>query len=680
PPNPPTLTHTITINLQVAGVHTPQTTVTVNDGSNVTIPFTMDAGWTNFTINGVAASLNYALTNVKTDLTLNASATAPVVTHTITINTGTGVHTPSNSVTVNHGSNVSIPFTLDANYTNLVVTGGNGTLTGLTYALTNVTADLTLNASATAPANTHTVTINAGPGIRVPNTTITVNDGSTVQFIFTLDIGYRDPVASGLGSSCYFLSIRNYNCTSDPIHQDGQITLTATVDDRYALQYIRSSDNVLFTNEFNTKPITIEVRAAGANFTLYAEYNAATFGTLPYAIVKEQLYDDGTHGDVTAGDGVYTKTFTLTPPAVTRFHDHTAEWMRLDVFAYDSGGNKVNSIIDMATNINIGVIDPSQTVGNALVATNVYASTNSVNVVVPGLSDGPVSSSTITKTLYQVYPDDFDMAVLVYVGNTRAFNGFTGNWPHTDLVKITETGLGIAPQDLTAEYGSAGKLQSVLSLDNDIVGMSFIHEFGHRWSFFLNDVRLKLTDISGVHVATPTTLVGQHTSGYFLAEQPGGDFLVTSAPDAGFNLGNKFSDWELYFMGFRSPADVAAERFVLNSSVPQSPGTIVPRASTDLIPVIGPSGSQSLEGIYGVRTPVASVSQHNFKVLFVAVSDRPLTLAETSMINRDAVYYGSQIEGRDILYDWMPDFRTMPTFWSATKYLGLLDTSVPAPK
>jgi hypothetical protein len=269
---------------------------------------------------------------------------------------------------------------------------------------------------------------------------------------------------------------------------------------------------------------------------------------------------------------------------------------------------------------------------------------------------------------------------MVYVGNTRANNGFVGNWPHTDLVKITETGLGIATQDLTAEYGSAGKLQSVISLDNDIVGFSFLHEFSHRWAFFLNDPRLKLTDSSGVHVASPTTLVGQQTSGYYLSEQAGGDFLVTYAPDAGFNLGNKYSDWELYLMGYKSPAVVGSERFVLNPAIPQSNGTIIPRANTDLIPVSGPSGSQSLEGIYGVRTPDAAVSQHNFRVLFVAVSDRPLTLAETSIINRNAVYYGSQVEGRDILYDWMPNYRTMPTFWSATKYLGIMDTTVPVPK
>jgi len=680
-PNPTTYTVTA-----VAGAGTTITPAALTVQSGQTASFTVGllSGYSNLVVTGGGGSLSgttYTTGPITANTTVTASATL-IPTHTITINVGAGVHTPTTPLTVADGGSVTIPFTLDAGYTNLVVTGGSGTLTGLTYALTNVTADVTLNASATAPANTHTVTINAGPGIHVPSTTITVNDGSTVQFIFTLDIGYRDPVASGLGSNCYLLSVRNYNCTSDPIHQDGQISLTASVDNRYALQYIRSSDNVLFTTEFNSKPITFEVRAAGSGFTPYIEYNASSFGTLPYAIVKEQLYDDGTHGDKTVGDGIYTTTITLTPPLppATRYHDHTVDWIRLDVFAYDSGGNRVNSIIDMGTDINIGVIDPVQTWGSTLVTTNLYAATNSVNIVVPGLGDGVVQVRDLSNTIYQVYPDVFDSIVLVYVGNTRAFNGFVGNWPHCNRVKVFESGLGIGVEDDTASYGSGGKLQSVLSLDNDIATSSFLHEFSHRWTFYLSDPRLKLTDGSAVHELTPSTLVGQMGNGYYLSEQGSGDFLVDYRPDAGFNGGNKFADWELYLMGYLAPASVGPERFVLNASVPQSYGTIIPRASTDLIPISGASGSQSVEGIYGVRTPVAADSQHNFRVLFVAVSDRPLTLAETSMINRNAIYYSSQIEGRDILIPWNPGFRTMPTFWSATKYMGILDTTVPLPK
>jgi hypothetical protein len=677
------VTHTITINLGT-GVHTPTNPITVTEGGNVTIPFTLDTGFTNLVVTGgtgTLTGLNYTLTNVTANVTLNASATAPPVTHTITITLGTGVHTPTNPITVTEGGNVTIPFTLDPGYTSLVVTGGMGTLTGLDYTLTNVTANVTLTASATAPpAGTHIVTINAGPGILVPSTTLTIADGATVNFIFTLDVGYRDPVASGMGSGCYLQSARNYICYSAPVTANGVISITAPVDNQYALQYIRCSDNALFVADFTTKPITVSARVGGSGFTVYAVYNASTFGTLPYAMVKQQLYDDGTHGDVTAGDGIYTATFTLTPPPYTRYHDHSVEWMRVDVFAYDASGNQLTSIIDMGTNINIGVIDPAYSAGSAQVASGVYASTNAVNVIIPNLGSSVIPSSTITKMIYQVYPDSFDAIAINYMGNTRAYNGFTGNWPHTDLVKITETGLGIATQDITALYGSAGKLQTVTSLDNDIVGFSFIHEFGHRWCWFLGKTALNLTDISGVHTASPTTIVGQMGNGLFLTEQASGDFIVTNPPDSGFNLGNKFHDWELYLMGFLPPTAPLPERFVLNPSVPQSYGTTIPRASTDLISISGAPGSHTVEGIYGVRSPVAASSQHAFKVLFVAVSDRPLTLAEMSMVNRNAVYYASQIEGRDVIYPSLPDYRTMPTFWSATKYLGTMDTTVPAPK
>ena len=144
-------------------------------------------------------------------------------------------------------------------------------------------------------------------------------------------------------------------------------------------------------------------------------------------------------------------------------------------------------------------------------------------------------------------------------------------------------------------------------------------------------------------------------------------------------MGNKYADWELYLMGFLDPSVVGPERFVLDPNVPQSYGTIIPSASTNLIPISGAPGSPSVVGIYGDRLPVAANSQHAFKVLFVAVSERPLTPAETSMVNRDAVYFGSQVEGRDPIVSWIPQYVSMPTFWSATKYLGTMDTTVPSP-
>ena len=673
----PVVAHTVSVTL-ATGVHTPSTSITVNDGGSVTIPFTLDANYTNLVVsgsNGTLSGLTYTLTNVTADVTLTASATAPPpppVTHTITIVTGTGVHTPANVLTVNNGSNVSIPFTLDANYTNLVVSGSNGTLSGLTYTLTNVTADVTLTASATAPPPTHTVTIVAGKGILpLQNSSLSVTDGGTVSFVYTIDLGYRDPVVTGLGSTTYLQSVRNYVCSSAPVYQDGQIDISATVDDRYALQYIRSSDNVLFSNEFNTKPITLEVRATGTGFTIYAEYLA----------VKEQLYDDGSHGDRLAGDGIYTTVLTLSSPLPSplRYHDHTVDWMRLDIYAYDANGSRLLSVVDMSTDINIGIVDVAQTAASTLVSNDIYAAPNMLNVVIPTLCDGNNHELEVLQKIYQLYPDMFDSIALLFVGNTRAYNGFTGNWPHTERVKVIETGLGIAPEDLTSYYGSAGQLQSVISLDNDIAGFSFLHEFAHRWGFYLNDSRLKLSDGSNVHITAPTTLLGQLSTGYYLAEQSNGDFLVTDGPDGSFSPGNKYADWELYLMGYLDPPVVGAERFVLDPTVVQSYGTIIPRASTDLIPLGGIPGSRSVVGIYGTRVPDAAGSQHAFKVLFVAVSDRPLTLAETSLVNRDATYFASHIEGRDPLTTWRTDLVSMPTFWSATKYLGTMDTTVPSP-
>ncbi len=682
PPPPPAKTHTVTIILG-AGVHTPSTTLTVNDGADITIPFTLDANYSNLAVtggNGTLVGLNYTLTKVSANVALNATATLTVVTHTVTIILGAGVHTPSTTVSVNDGSNVAIPFTLDAGYTNFMV---NGVAASLNYVLTNVTADVTLNATATAPAVTHTVQVVAGTGILpLTQTSYVVNDGNTLTFNFKIDMGYRDPVVSGLGSTCSLYEVRIYQCTTAAITADGAITISATVDNRYALQYIRTSDNVLFANEFNTKPITVEARLTGTNFTPYIEYNAAALGTYPSTLVKQQLFDDGTHGDRVAGDGIYTAIVTLLPPAPSplRYHSHTADWIRLDIQAYGGNGNQLTSVVPMGTNVNIGIIDPTQVSSSVQLPSGMYAGTNMINIVIPNLSDGFDHEQEVMQQVYSVYSDGFDAVALLYVGNTRAYNGFVGNWPHSDIVKITESGLGVALRDLTSTYGSAGKLQTIVSLDYDISASTFLHEFSHRWGFYLNDARLKLADSSGFHERAPSTLVGQLGGGYYLQQQSNGDFLVTDRPDADFSVGDKYADWELYLMGFLDPASVGPERFVLDATVPQSYGTIIPSASTTLVPIAGASGSSSVVGIYGTRVPDVAGSQHTFKVLFVAVSERPLTSAETSLVNRDAVYYGSQVEGQDLLYPTNTQMHTMPTFWSATKYMGSMDTTVPAPK
>jgi len=671
----PVVTHTITIATGT-GVHTPSAAVSVADGGSVTIPFTLDAGYTNLVVtggNGTLSGLSYTVTNVTANVTLNASATAPVVTHTITIATGTGVHTPSASVSVADGGSVTIPFTLDAGYTNLVVAGGTGTLSGLTYTLSNIKADVALTASATAPL-THTLTIIANAGILKTSATMTVNDGAIATFPFVLDIGYMTPTAVGLNSKVLFQGGRDYNCQTDPVLQDATITLSAVVDNQYALAYIRTDHNALFSTEFNTTPVTMEVRAGGTGFTLYAEYNAALLG-LPNSVVKQQLYDDGTHGDKIAGDGIYTAVITFPPasPSIFRYHSNTVGSIRVDVFAYDAGGNQLTSTIPMGTNVNIGVILSAQSVGSNAVASNVYAAPNMLNVVVPTLSDGEDYQQAIVKQVLALYPDVFDSIVLQYVGMTRAYNYTVGNWPYDTNVKVTETGLGTPTLDNTASYGSAGKLQSVVSLDNEIEAGAFMHEFGHRWCFYLNDPSLKLTDGSNFHVASPTTLIGMMGNTDYLSLQSSGDYLVAQRSSSQIYLDTTYADWELYLMGFLDPSVVGPERFVLDPTVVTTLGSVIPAAKTNLIPISGAPGSQSVVGIYGDRIPTAANSQHAFRVLFVAVSERPLTLAETSIVNRDATYYGSK-------ESWSTTSYAPPTFWSATKNLGTMDTTVPLPK
>jgi hypothetical protein len=73
-----------------------------------------------------------------------------------------------------------------------------------------------------------------------------------------------------------------------------------------------------------------------------------------YGMGVQQMYDDGTHGDVTAGDGVYTLATTLPSTTVTGFI------YPADATVSDSNGNSYTG----TTPLNVGGVNNGPTVGN----------------------------------------------------------------------------------------------------------------------------------------------------------------------------------------------------------------------------------------------------------------------------------------------------------------------------
>jgi hypothetical protein len=239
-------------------------------------------------------------------------------------------------------------------------------------------------------------------------------------------------------------------------------------------------------------------------------------------------------------------------------------------------------------------------------------------------------------------------------------------------VKNIVSGINDLLFDSSSGWGSNGILLSVeYLLPDDTIGQVFLHEFGHSACFLLNLPELNLTASEGDHVDM-TGPVGQMGGNYLLVEQTSGDFMITR-PDPFDYTSRKFSNLELYLLGFAPPSAVAPMRFALGlNSIDLMPGkTIIPATSTTLVTI------DDIVRVYGARTPAFADSQKSLRAVWVGVSETPMTPAEVALLNRIAIFYASDAVGGDIDTLGLGPVRSMLSFKAATSGVGTLITVLP---
>jgi len=209
------------------------------------------------------------------------------------------------------------------------------------------------------------------------------------------------------------------------------------------------------------------------------------------------------------------------------------------------------------------------------------------------------------RRFYRAYGDVFDQLV---VYTTRPMNPLGGSFAFELNIKNQTRGIGVEIVDSTAEWGSAGRLQSVVFMDSlepyrEVDGFEILgHEVSHRWL-----ARLRFRDAAGT---TSTRLLGGdllHWS-FFLdsdASLIGGNEIAEVT--GGFetvDFARRYSALDQYAMGLRGPEEVppffiveGADRFRPNrgyksSSSPEAGVRFSGRRTTvtiaDVIAALGP--------------------------------------------------------------------------------------------
>ena len=260
--------------------------------------------------------------------------------------------------------------------------------------------------------------------------------------------------------------------------------------------------------------------------------------------VDLEMRDDGTDGDRTAGDSVYT--VAIQASLITQGLQAD------DVFRRFIGFLKVfqNTSVVFRGNIFAEIItDQIPRLPITSLAADAQRTTHVVNLVDSDFVTGVNSDVTrITKRFYQLAGDDYDFLNIVYI-STRFQNR------HHFATKNQVQGIGLSVFNNTATYGSSGKLSGIsvfpISSVFDGADHGYQHELGHQWINFMN-----IPPLAGGIPHWPISSMASGIMGFSIPPTgQGGEYscLLTTEP-GGIRLTPRngppvFTDLDLYLMG-----------------------------------------------------------------------------------------------------------------------------------
>lgn len=406
-----------------------------------------------------------------------------------------------------------------------------------------------------------------------------------------------------------------------------------------------------------------------------------------------RIYDDGTHGDATPGDGVYTRSDIVADGALS--HDGGTH-QRLDALIYffrsDADGFVRTS--SLALDSGLGVVDAGQrgVVDVVELDTDLTATTHALFLVDDGTiypdypnvdADGVVDVCEACGVLIGQFGDEFDFIVLqnrevlneVPDCGCQAF--FKGTKNDVEGIGVPLRDINVGPDTFADgtpfNTFSDGTLRGII-WSNRLDGSALSHEVMHRWAV---DAAPQLNWLDGEgHYLEFTTVNGLmdlellDASGFLidLPEAPGipvdfvpngdGTFRMVSRPGE-FNA--TFDPFSLYLAGF-IPASQVPPVFVLEGAVDLSDPNRVTADGVREITI------DDVIAIEGARVPSVAASPKDFRIGTIVISDRPYTEAEYAFVTLALRYWES-----DSQYDGSGS----PPWRAATNGISSITVSLP---
>ena len=344
---------------------------------------------------------------------------------------------------------------------------------------------------------------------------------------------------------------------------------------------------------------------------------------------RGELFDDGTHGDPTAGDNVFTMADVVlpcNPDFVAGQGGINRKWtfLRVELDNGTQAGNDYGFVSGVVHQDYKGFFEV-QDFGGGLSATAYAFFIQDGNYEV---MDGyPVASVTCGKSnfmvyrkLYSVLPDDFDFALVMAGMQIFRPADLAENVPYDVLVSNAVENIGMDIMDNTAEFGSAGRLKSAIYHSFGDVQI-FDHEVAHTWGAAIGQSLGLINedwDFNQGHWDEMADMQGQLGAYYF---DPGGAIghFAFNGDDTWRLVANTdvepYSPLELYVMGLIPPEEVPPIH-ILNSSNTTDLSRITAAYQTVTI-------DQIIQAEGGARFPTYAESPKDFSLAFIVTQDIP---------------------------------------------------------
>lgn len=390
------------------------------------------------------------------------------------------------------------------------------------------------------------------------------------------------------------------------------------------------------------------------------------------------LYDDATHGDSVADDGIYAldgiTSDSLQVTHATLWFGGTHSWYagaRAIRIAKKTGA--VQTVTGWTPSI--GLVDTSQSFPATKVGAGLYATEYVLGIVDKAgkVLDAKIPLGRVRcgyeafgafQKLYSVYPDVFDIVVVMPAGTIYdPSRKYAENVPYEVSAKNDVRNIGLPLFDDTAKFFSEGRLREMVYHSFDY-GAILDHESGHGWSAWNFGLDQGITD--GVHWEENTDIGGQMVGFVFVSGRApshlsnNGDGTWRLVPES--STTETFAAMDLYLMGLAPSSSVPPVHRLINPDYSDPEHVTAERVETYTI-------QQLIDTAGGPRKPAAKDSPHRFNMAFIVVKNKPFTPAEYAWFSLVARYFASDAKGEHYL----------TPFKAATRGKGSLNARLPAP-